>query len=36
MDKRATTKAKFAKKELEKTDYYGKYIIDRNYFSGKQ
>ncbi|MBL7888433.1 MAG: hypothetical protein JNL24_02710 [Bacteroidia bacterium] len=25
-----------AKKELQKDDYYGEYIIDRNYFSGKQ
>ena len=26
----------FKKKELSKSDYYGEYIIDRNYFSGKQ
>lgn len=25
-----------AKKELDKQDYYGTYIIDRNYFKGKQ
>ena len=25
-----------AKKELEKEDYYGQYVIDRNYFKGKQ
>lgn len=24
------------KKELEKKDYYGQYIVNRNYFSGKQ
>jgi hypothetical protein len=24
------------KKKLDKSDYYGEYIIDRNYFSGKQ
>ncbi|MBQ0786552.1 MAG: hypothetical protein KBT69_03570 [Oceanihabitans sp.] len=24
------------KKALEKSDFYGKYIVDRNYFSGKQ
>jgi hypothetical protein len=26
----------FSKKILEKSDFYGKYIIDRDYFSGKQ
>ena len=26
----------FSKKVLEKSDYYGEYIIDRAYFSGKQ
>jgi hypothetical protein len=26
----------FSKKKLEKSDYYGEYIIDRDYFSGKQ
>ncbi|GAA4334242.1 hypothetical protein GCM10023184_28110 [Flaviaesturariibacter amylovorans] len=25
-----------AKKELEKEDFYGEYVIDRNYFPGKQ
>lgn len=26
----------FSKKELSRKDYYGEYIIDRNYFSGEQ
>ncbi|MFK8060199.1 MAG: hypothetical protein AB8B78_08930 [Polaribacter sp.] len=26
----------YEKKVLEKSDFYGEYIIDRNYFSGKQ
>ncbi len=26
----------FEKKKLKKKDYYGEYIIDRNYFKGKQ
>ncbi|WP_211220175.1 hypothetical protein [Hugenholtzia roseola] len=25
-----------AKKELEKADYYGEYVVNRNYFKGKQ
>jgi len=31
-----TGNAIFSKKELTKKDYYGEYIVDRNYFSGKQ
>ena len=26
----------YTKKVLDKSDYYGEYVIDRNYFSGKQ
>ena len=26
----------YTKKVLEKSDFYGEYVIDRNYFSGKQ
>ena len=30
------TKPFYTKKILDKEDYYGEYIIDRNYFSGRQ
>lgn len=30
------TRPIFEKKKLKKKDYYGEYIIDRNYFKGKQ
>ncbi len=26
----------YTKKVLDKSDFYGEYIVDRNYFSGKQ
>lgn len=32
----ATIQALDAKKRLTKSDYYGQYVIDRSYFSGKQ